>query len=57
MHIINGDSSKFKISVLVEELSEDLIWKPVHEFFLDNPGEVLSEYIWGRRRLVVTERE
>ena len=65
VHIINGDTTKYKVSILVQEKVFEIQadgtyietdeWKTFETLLLDNPGQLLTKYITSTRRLVIEE--
>lgn len=60
--MINGDSSKWKVTVEVQDRVYDSInetltdeWKTVKAFPLDNPGQLSTECITSTRRIIIRE--
>ena len=55
IHIINGDSTEHKVSVITQEL-QDGEWIATQEEPLNISGQLVTKVIWKERRLVVEER-
>lgn len=64
IHVINGDSSNWKVNILVQDKrtiygdDNEIIafeWKTVETLELDNPGQLVTKYITSSRRLVIEE--
>ena len=58
VHIINADNAPWRVTVNVEEqqyTSAGMEWKPVKSLRLDNPGQLLTEYLTSGRRIIIEE--
>lgn len=64
IHIINGDSSKWKVKVKVQDHTpvygddNELLfyeWKDTEVLDLSNPGYLLTRYLTSTRRVIIEE--
>lgn len=64
IHIINGDSSNWKIKVRVQDLlpvygdDNEILsyeWKDAEKVDLNNPGYLVTKYITSTRRILIEE--
>mgnify|MGYP000488165897 CR=1 FL=1 len=55
VRIENADTSNYKIRVVVQQLSENSTWGTIHEYILHNPTDMITETIWGGKRLIIEE--
>jgi len=62
IHVVNGDSSNWKVNVLVQDKLWDAElnqlgteWHTVETLKLDNPGQLITKYLTNTRRLVIEE--
>jgi hypothetical protein len=64
IHIINGDSSNWKVKVLVQDKKPEYnsngeilgyVWDTIEKFDLGFPGQLATRYITNTRRLIIEE--
>lgn len=61
IHIINGDSSNYKVKVKVQDRAKNGEWEYTDDWVdaeivsLNNPGQLTSKYLTSTRRLVIEE--
>jgi hypothetical protein len=60
--MINGDSAKYKVKVSVQEQQYDHLlgqmtdtWVTIKTIPLNNPGQLLTEYLTTTRRCIIEE--
>lgn len=64
IHMINGDSSKWKVKVIVQDKintygdDNEVIgteWVTSETYDLSNPGGIVTRAIWDSRRIIIEE--
>lgn len=63
IHVVNGDSSNWKVKVMVQDQEYDLrtmelipdSWHTVETLDLNNPGQLVTRYLTSSRRIVIEE--